>query len=233
MIVDNKVYLINNKPCYKVDVFGRTTGIFDFFTRVRDNWGVYIDTINFNPQKFYKYLQEGRYRKNEILRFDDNLKDSAEVILLDKITRKEIEKKYYHLEDDFGDIMRGYFLNYWIASVFYLRSLDYNTIPVDSLIEIPSLKDKGKYNYKMRFLGRKLLNNKSKKGKALAFVPEIPENKLFVGNNPVTFWLSDDESKIPLRLSASMSFGNFDIETVNFNSIIDERSKEMIYNKYK
>ena len=234
MIVDNKIHNINNRPCYKVDVFGRTTGIFDFFARVRDNWGVYIDTVDFNPQKFYRYIQEGKYRKNEILRFDDELLDSVEVIILDKVTKQEKERKYYHLEDDFKDIMRGYFMNYWISSVFYLRNLDYSTIPIDTLIGIPSLKDKGKYNYKMKFLGRKILKSKDKINMdALAFSPEMPKNKLFVGKNPVTFWLSDDDKKIPLRLSASMYFGDFDIETINFDSTINDRLKETIYNKYR
>ena len=63
MLVDNKIHFVNDLPCYKIDVYGRTTGFFDFFARVRDNWGVYIDTISYTPQKFYKYLQEGKYKK--------------------------------------------------------------------------------------------------------------------------------------------------------------------------
>ena len=59
MLVDNKIHFVNDLPCYKIDVYGRTTGFFDFFARVRVNWGVYIDTISYTPQKFYIYLQEG------------------------------------------------------------------------------------------------------------------------------------------------------------------------------
>ena len=77
----------------------------------------------------------------------------------------------------------------------------------------------------------KALNKKSLS--ALTFSPVVPENKLFSGESPVTFWLSDDDRKIPLRLSASMRFGEFDIETVDFDNMIDDKSKEIIYNKYK
>jgi len=234
MLVDNKIYFVNDLPCYKIDVFGRTTGFFDFFARVRDNWGVYIDTINYTPQKFYKYLQEGKYKKNEILKFSSQPLDSVEVILLDKETKEEKDRIYFHSKNQFKDIMRGYFMNYWISSVFYLRSLDYYQISVDSLIEIPYLSDKGKYNYKMKYLGSKKINSLNKKTlNALAFSPVVPENKLFSGENPVTFWLSDDDRKIPLRLSATMRFGQFDIETTDFDNMIDEKSKEIIYNKYK
>ena len=120
MLVDNKIHFVNDLPCYKIDVYGRTTGFFDFFARVRDNWGVYIDTISYTPQKFYKYLQEGKYKKNEILRFNIQPLDSVEVIILDKETKEEKDRIYYHSKNQFKDIMRGYFMNYWISSVFYL-----------------------------------------------------------------------------------------------------------------
>ena len=234
MLVDNKIHFVNDLPCYKIDVYGRTTGFFDFFARVRDNWGVYIDTISYTPQKFYKYLQEGKYKKNEILRFNTHPLDSVEVIILDKETKEEKDRIYYHSKNQFKDIMRGYFMNYWISSVFYLRSLDYSQISIDTLIEIPFLSDKGKYNYKMKYLGSKKIKSLNKKSlSALTFSPVVPENKLFSGESPVTFWLSDDDRKIPLRLSASMRFGEFDIETVDFDNMIDDKSKEIIYNKYK
>ena len=86
----------------------------------------------------------------------------------------------------------------------------------------------------MKYLGSKKINSLNKKTlNALAFSPIVPENKLFSGENPVTFWLSDDDRKIPLRLSATMRFGQFDIETTDFDNMIDEKSKEIIYNKYK
>ena len=234
MLVDNKIHFVNDLPCYKIDVYGRTTGFFDFFARVRDNWGVYIDTTSYTPQKFYKYLQEGKYKKNEILRFNTQPLDSVEVIILDKETKEEKDRIHYHSKNQFKDIMRGYFMNYWISSVFYLRSLDYSQISIDTLIEIPFLSDKGKYNYKMKYLGSKKIKSLNKKSlSALTFSPVVPENKLFSGESPVTFWLSDDDRKIPLRLSASMRFGEFDIETVDFDNMIDDKSKEIIYNKYK
>jgi hypothetical protein len=39
MKTDDGIHRINNRACYKIDVFGRTKGIFDMLTTVRDNWG--------------------------------------------------------------------------------------------------------------------------------------------------------------------------------------------------
>ena len=66
LTIDKNLHSVNNSPTYKVNVYGRSVGIFDFFITVRDNWGVYLDTSNLKPLKFYKYLLEGKYKKNEI-----------------------------------------------------------------------------------------------------------------------------------------------------------------------
>ena len=89
LTIDKDLHLVNNLPTYKINVYGRSVGIFDFFFTVRDNWGVYLDTSNLKPLKFYKYLLEGKYKKNEILNF--NKSDSVEIIRLDKNLKKSIE----------------------------------------------------------------------------------------------------------------------------------------------
>jgi Protein of unknown function (DUF3108) len=37
-----ELHRINDRPCYRVSVMGRTTGSFDFFLRIRDTWRSYI-----------------------------------------------------------------------------------------------------------------------------------------------------------------------------------------------
>ena len=189
---------------------------YDIIIKFKPNLETKRFDINLNLEEYYHkaYIQSYPILKNK--------------------TKEEKDRIYYHSKNQFKDIMRGYFMNYWISSVFYLRSLDYSQISIDTLIEIPFLSDKGKYNYKMKYLGSKKIKSLNKKSlSALTFSPVVPENKLFSGESPVTFWLSDDDRKIPLRLSASMRFGEFDIETVDFDNMIDDKSKEIIYNKYK
>ena len=153
MITDTLIYELNGKEVYKVDVFGKSVGIFDFFTRVRDNWGVYVSSSDLNPKKFYRYLEEGKYRKNEILNFRLD-SDSVQIEILDKYSKEFIEYKYLHFEDDINKIIRSYFMNYWIASIMYLRSLDYSNIMSRDLVEIPYFDDNAKFSYQMKFLNR-------------------------------------------------------------------------------
>ena len=65
MITDSLKHTYNGKDVYKVKVTGKSIGLFDFFTRVRDEWGVYISKDSLKPKSFYRYLEEGKYRTEE------------------------------------------------------------------------------------------------------------------------------------------------------------------------
>ena len=72
MVTDTKIHSVGNEETIQIDVTGKSIGLFDLFTTVRDKWGVYITKNELEPKKFYKYLREGKYRKNEILNFVEN-----------------------------------------------------------------------------------------------------------------------------------------------------------------
>ena len=67
--IDDSIHSINDRPCYKIDVFGRTKGFFDMVTTVRDNWGTYLDTSAVVSQMFYQTIKEGKYLKKEVIEF--------------------------------------------------------------------------------------------------------------------------------------------------------------------
>ena len=218
MVTDSSTYILSDRTSYKIDVFGKTVGIFDFFTKVRDNWGVYISSSDLQPRKFYKYLAEGKYRKNEILNFIDD-SDSVQIEVLDKESKKFIENRYLHFENDIKKIIRSYFMNYWIASLAYLRSQDYTNFHSSELVEIPYFEENEKFSYQMKFLRRDTIDTKIGNYNSLVFAPIIPKNKLFEDEDAVKFWLTDDNLKIPLKLEAKMNFGSFLIEISDYSNV--------------
>src|SRR5689334_17548500 len=63
-------YRINDRDCFKVDVYGKTVGMVDWVADVDDNWGAYIDTAALLPHQFYRKIREGNYKKDEWTNFD-------------------------------------------------------------------------------------------------------------------------------------------------------------------
>ena len=200
--VNNVIYTVNDRPTYKIDVNARTVGIFDFFSSVRDTWGSYLDTAQLVPQRFYRYIKEGRFRKNEILYFDHE-HDSVVVAKLHKETRR-LERKIGHaVVDNVQDMVSGY---------YYMRTLDFDNMEIGQVITINAFFDDKEKPFKVKFVGRETIKTKLGNVKALVLVPLIEKDSLFEEDNTLKIWISDDANKIPLKLKAKIYVGYLEVD---------------------
>ncbi|MEQ8712092.1 MAG: DUF3108 domain-containing protein [Cyclobacteriaceae bacterium] len=202
MYISDTIYQLNGRPCFKIDVQGKTSGVFDFFIRVRDQWGSYLDTTAIIPHQFYRNIEEGKYRKYEVVEFDHDL-DSAIVLKMDKHTRKLKERKSFNIKDDSQDLISGY---------YYMRTLDYSKFNIGDTLKVPAFFDDENYEFKTTFVGREEVRTKLGKVHAIVLSPIMPENSIFDGENAIRIWLSDDQNKIPLKVKAKMFVGSVEID---------------------
>lgn len=213
MEISDKIHLVNNRPCYQIDVQGKSTGMFDYILRIRDTWGTYMDTSAMLPHRAYRYIEEGKYRKNETTDFD-HFKDSAVVKVFDKKNSNlEKSKKSYRIPENSQDMISGY---------YYLRTFDYNKMAVGQIIDLSGFFEDTNYNFKVRYLGREVLDTDLGKMKAIILQPMMPENDLFDGEDAIKLWISDDKNKIPLKVQAEMFVGAVEIDITGYK--IDGRS---------
>ncbi len=204
MHTDEKIHVFNNRPCYKLDIFGRTTGFFDLVLRIRDNWGSYLDTGAIVSQRFYQTIEEGGYRKKEIIDFNQE-ENIAIAHRLDKNTGALKSKVQFPVPDNIQDIVSGY---------YYMRTFNYDTLDPDDIFQVTGFFDDTTYHVKVHFLGREKINTKLGEFDALVMSPIMPKNQMFRGDNPIKAWLSDDKLRIPLKIKAEMLVGSveFDIK---------------------
>ncbi len=202
MVVDNKIHKLNDRACYKIDVFGRTSGLADKLYGVDDNWGTFLDTSAVIPHKFYRYIKEGNYRKNEVINFDQ-LERRALLNKLDKHTSELKEVEEFEVPKNVQDMVSGY---------YFLRTLDFTRLKKGQVIKVDAFFDGETYNFKIRFLGREEVKTKIGNKTAVVLQPIMPENKVFSGEDPITVWISDDEHKIPLRIRANMFIGGVEVD---------------------
>lgn len=184
----------NGRPCYRIDVYGKTTGLADFLYSVKDNWGTYYDTASLIPHRFYRNIQEGRYRKYEIVDFD-HLNQEAKVTTLDKQTFKPKEIKTYDIPANIQDLVSGY---------YYLRTLDFSRLKPNDTLKVKAFFDKELFDFKIVFVRREVLKTKLGKVRSLAFAPVMPKNSIFEGEDAILLWMSDDPNKLPLKVRAKM-----------------------------
>lgn len=208
MVVDKEIHNLNKRPCYKIDVFGRTTGMADNLFGVEDNWGTFLDTAAVLPHRSYRFIKEGRYRKNEIVQFDQ-LARKALVKKLKKDSKKVEEVKSYEVPQNVQDIVSGY---------YFLRTMDYSKVKKGEILSIDAFFDEEVFDFNVRFVGREEIKTKLGKKQAIVLQPLLPENSLFEGKDPIQVWLSDDKHRIPLKIRANMFVGALEIDIKEYQS---------------
>jgi hypothetical protein len=202
MEIDKEIYEFNNRPCYKIDVFGRTKGLFDMVTTVRDNWGTYVDTAAVFSHLFYQTIKEGKYLKKEIIEFDQ-VNNIALVNRLDKKDSTLIKKDSIETLPNMQDLVSGY---------YYMRTFDYDTMETNQIFTVTGFYDDTTYHIKVKFLGREQLKTKVGTFDTFLMSPIMPKNSFFRGKNPIKAWISDDKKRIPLKVKAELLIGSIEID---------------------
>lgn len=203
MKISDEIHKVNDRPCYKIDIYGKSVGVFAMMMHVRDQWGTYMDTSAAIPHKFYRFLEEGKYRKNEVVEFDHS-KKMAITRIYEKHDRNKLKKEIRHeIPDYIQDLVSGY---------YYLRTFDYSNLKYGDIITIQGFFDEEVFEMQLMFRGRERLKTKLGKIKAIRLQPLMPDNEMFDGKNSILIWLSDDENKIPLKIKAKMFIGSVEID---------------------
>lgn len=205
--VHPELYSINNKICYKATCYGRSSSAFDMVTKVRDTWGSYIDTSEFIPQRSYRDITEGKYRLKEGVYFYHN-KGQADAQRENK--KGEVSNASYDVPYGVQDIVSGF---------YFLRKYDYNKMKVGDTIKMNAFFEDALYKFKIKYLGKCVLNTKFGKINAIKLTPIMPDNQLFDGESSIRVWLSDDKNKVPVKMEADMFIGAVEVELKSYQGL--------------
>jgi hypothetical protein len=206
--VSNDLHRVNDRPCYKATVTGRTTGSFDFFLRIRDTWRSYIDTTSILPQKFFRNIEENNYRKKETIDFDQ-VRNVAEVEKHGR-DRSKVKRGTYKVPDNVQDIVSGF---------YYLRTLNYDHRRVGDVIRVQGFFDDEVFSMDVTYKGRETVTTKAGTIRVIRLVPKMPSNKLFKGENAISVYLSDDQNKVPVLIQAEMFVGAVKVDMYKYQGL--------------
>ncbi|GAA4011658.1 hypothetical protein GCM10022408_25150 [Hymenobacter fastidiosus] len=206
--VANDIHRVNERPCYKATVTGKTTGSFDFFMRVRDTWRTYIDTTSILPQKFFRNIEENNYRKKETIDFD-HAKHTAQVETRKK-TRDNVRQETFKVPDNVQDMVSGF---------YFLRTLNYDNRRVGDVIRVQGFFDNQVFTMDVIYKGREIVETKAGNIRAIKLVPKMPSNRLFRGENALSVYLSDDRNKIPVLIQAELFVGAVKVDMYKYQGL--------------
>lgn len=201
---------INGKDAYKVDIEGRTAGLVGTFSRVDDKWGAHVDASSFLPYYSYRDISEGNYRLDEKVYYN--------------YEKNEIRADYYDVKKDVPKPSQYFEIGQTptfdlIGGLLFARSLDYLHMNQGDTITMDAFFEKKFYSFSFVYQGVERVRTKVGKINCFKIVPIVPDNKIFRGENSVTFWVSADANRLPLKVEADMFFGTAYCELTSYKNV--------------
>lgn len=197
---------------YKMEIKGETSGILGAFSKIDDTWGATLDRNSYRPYYAYRDISEGNYRLDERVYFDYKKKkvtiDTHDVNTREKKTSNTFNLKTVYTFDLIGGMM-------------YARSFDFRKIRRGDTIRVNAFFDKKFYDFAMIYEG--LENTRTKVGRVNChkITPIVPQNSIFEKgeDKPVSFWVSADQNRLPLKIEAKMRFGSAYCELIKYKNV--------------
>ena len=197
--------IYQGKAAYHASGVGRTTGLARLFFRVDDYYDSIFEQDIVRPLYFIRNINEGGYTKHVTIEFDhpqrlctvNNLKTSASNVV--------------PIEPNVQDL---------ISAFYFLRNhFDLNDIQIGEFAAINIFYDLSNFVFKFKFLGKEKLNTKFGVVSCLKFRPYVESGRVFNKEEGLTLWISDDENKMPIRLTADLRVGSIDADLDAFRGL--------------
>ncbi|WP_408914518.1 DUF3108 domain-containing protein [Christiangramia sp. SM2212] len=189
---------INNKPVYHVQGIGKSTGLLSLFFKVDDDYQTYIDKRTGKPYRFIRKINEGGYTKDLEINFDHQA-NKAYVH-----NRETSDRKTYSVPNNVHDML---------SSFYYIRNqIDSDRLKTGDEMRLNMFIDDENIDFKLVFLGREVIKTKFGKVATLKFRPYVLAGRVFKEKESLTFWISDDKNKIPVKIEADLAVGSLDAD---------------------
>jgi|SRR5690606_38512585 len=195
----------NGKKVFHAKGFGQTTGLTKAFFKVRDDYQSYFDKETGQPYRSIRDIYEGGYTRNQENLFNYN-NNTVKVI-----DHKNDKTNVYHVDNNIQDV---------ISAFYFLRDHPkISSMKKDETIQIDMFFDDEIYKFKLKFLGKEKISTKFGEQTALKFRPYVQAGRVFKEQESLTIWVSDDYSKVPLRVEASLLVGSLKAELVEHKGL--------------
>jgi hypothetical protein len=191
-------------PSFHVIGKGKTTGMINWFFKVRDNYETYFEKETLLPYRFIRQIDEGGYTKDKEILFNQ---ETHQATVLNKENKK---MKTFETEKGVQDLL---------SSLYYMRNQDISNFKIGDEISLPIFLDEEIMYMKLRFLGREKIDTKFGEIKAAKFMPLVASDRVFKDEESVIVWVSDDVNKIPLRIKASLAVGSLRADLHKYNGL--------------
>ena len=186
---------------YQIEAKGKTTKIFSLFYKVQDYFTSYMDTSSLLSLEFRRFIQEGKYKKNQIAYFDRNSNKAT-------TQNKKIDITNYT-----QDV---------ISALYACRTIPNEEIIINDtiFIQIYNLEKKKMFNtYFVPIKKEKIKTALFGEINTIKCHPHVQKNRIFSDKDETYIWVTDDQYHVPVKVETPIQVGSIYIEIIDAENI--------------
>ena len=188
----------NGRRCLRVAFSVDSKPFFNWIYKVEDRYSTFIDADGMFPWRFEQHIREGGYKRDFTADFDQ---------------RNHIARTtggIYTIPPYVQDIMSAF---------YYARLVDYSGYRPGQKLHLQNFYKDSTYELDVKFKGRQTIEVGAGKFNCIIVEPLAREGGLFKSDGRAFVWLTDDERKIPVKVSSQIAIGSIDSELVEYGGI--------------
>jgi hypothetical protein len=191
---------LGDRRCYWVRLMVTSAAAFSWLYKVEDRYETYLDCEGLFPWQFEQHMREGGYRRDFAAYFDQ---------VAHRVTTTEGQ---YDIPPYVHDI---------VSAFYYVRTLDFRNSRPGQRLHFQNFYKDSTFALDVKFLGRQTVEVNAGTFDCILVEPLVKEGGLFKSEGRIIIWLTDDEKKIPVKVSAQIAIGSIDVELREYHGVND------------
>ncbi len=195
-VSDTLVY--DHRKAYKVDFIIESKPFFDFFYKVRDHYETIIDSAGLFPWRFEQHIREGNFSRDFVAEFDQ------------VNHRAKTTGGTYATSPYVHDIMSAF---------YFSRTVDYKNFRPGQRVHLRNFYKDSTYTLDVKYKGRQEIEVDAGKFNCIIIEPLAQEGGLFKGDGKILIWITDDDRKMPVKVSTQVPIGSINSELTAYHGL--------------
>lgn len=189
MQIGEKASTVSGRPTYEAKFDVKTTSSFDKVFKVRDRYVSYIDVDGIFPWRFEQMVREGKYSRDFAANIDQrgNMAKTTE-----------------------GSFKVPAYVHDILSAFYYVRAADLKSMKKGQSFTLKNFYGKKTHDLRVKVLGRERVEVDAGTFDCVVVEPMVTEGGLFKSEGRIIVYLTDDDRKIPVKVSTKVVIGSID-----------------------
>jgi hypothetical protein len=194
--IQPKSVMYKGRPCYDIRFEVRSLKSLDWLYRVHDLYRTIVDIDGIYPYYFEQRIREGGYSRDAKAYFDHSGKKAM------------VGEKIFPFPTFSHDI---------VSAFFFVRTMDLQTKKKGEVIQMKNFVDDSTYTLGVKIHGKQTVTVEAGTFECIVIEPMVTKGGLFKSEGKILIWVTDDERKIPVKVSTKVLIGAIEAELTRFS----------------